>query len=373
MFVSHNRSADPHARDADLERRGRPRRDLPGHARRVHVLDGAAPPGRRGDGREQASCATPARYRSGPAERASRTTRRASAARPRRARSGHRSSGRSRSRSPSSRSAIGRARGRAEGALGRARRPDRVRRRRAPQQAARRLPDRRGQARRAERALGDRDGRARIREEPSWNSESNYARYSVQWSRLLELIDGKYQLVEIAGEGGMATVYKAVQKGAAGLPAHRRDQAHQARVPRAQELHRHVHRGGARRQRARAPEHRPGPRLRQRRTASTTWSWSGSRASTSARFIKTLPRRGHARRRGRWPSRSASARCAASAPPTSRRRARRHAGAGDPSRRVAAQRAARHQRRRQAVRLRPRARARSRRAHDRARAPSRAS
>lgn len=32
-----------------------------------------------------------------------------------------------------------------------------------------------------------------------------------------QIIDGKYQLVEIAGEGGMATVYKAVQKGAAGF------------------------------------------------------------------------------------------------------------------------------------------------------------
>jgi eukaryotic-like serine/threonine-protein kinase len=32
-----------------------------------------------------------------------------------------------------------------------------------------------------------------------------------------ELIDGKYQLVQVAGEGGMATVYKAVQKGAAGF------------------------------------------------------------------------------------------------------------------------------------------------------------
>jgi serine/threonine-protein kinase len=31
------------------------------------------------------------------------------------------------------------------------------------------------------------------------------------------LIDGKYQLVEVAGEGGMATVYRAVQKGAAGF------------------------------------------------------------------------------------------------------------------------------------------------------------
>ncbi|MGE5185021.1 MAG: serine/threonine protein kinase [Acidobacteriota bacterium] len=31
------------------------------------------------------------------------------------------------------------------------------------------------------------------------------------------LIDGKYQLVAVAGEGGMATVYKAVQKGAAGF------------------------------------------------------------------------------------------------------------------------------------------------------------
>jgi serine/threonine-protein kinase len=31
------------------------------------------------------------------------------------------------------------------------------------------------------------------------------------------LIDGKYELVEVAGEGGMATVYKAVQKGAAGF------------------------------------------------------------------------------------------------------------------------------------------------------------
>ena len=43
-------------------------------------------------------------------------------------------------------------------------------------------------------------------------------------------------------------------------------------------------------------------------------------------------------------------------------RARRHAGAGDPSRRVAAQRAARHQRRRQALGLRPREGARSHRA-----------
>lgn len=33
----------------------------------------------------------------------------------------------------------------------------------------------------------------------------------------MELIDGKYQLVAVAGEGGMATVYKAVQKGAAGF------------------------------------------------------------------------------------------------------------------------------------------------------------
>jgi serine/threonine-protein kinase len=32
-----------------------------------------------------------------------------------------------------------------------------------------------------------------------------------------QLIDGKYQLVEVAGEGGMATVYKAVQKSAAGF------------------------------------------------------------------------------------------------------------------------------------------------------------
>ena len=32
-----------------------------------------------------------------------------------------------------------------------------------------------------------------------------------------QLIDGKYQLVEVAGEGGMATVYKAVVKGAAGF------------------------------------------------------------------------------------------------------------------------------------------------------------
>ena len=32
-----------------------------------------------------------------------------------------------------------------------------------------------------------------------------------------QLIDGKYHLVEVAGEGGMATVYKAVVKGAAGF------------------------------------------------------------------------------------------------------------------------------------------------------------
>src|ERR1700750_3273600 len=32
-----------------------------------------------------------------------------------------------------------------------------------------------------------------------------------------QLIDGKYHLVEVAGEGGMATVYKGVVKGAAGF------------------------------------------------------------------------------------------------------------------------------------------------------------
>jgi serine/threonine-protein kinase len=32
-----------------------------------------------------------------------------------------------------------------------------------------------------------------------------------------QLIDGKYQLMEVAGEGGMATVYRAVSKGAAGF------------------------------------------------------------------------------------------------------------------------------------------------------------
>jgi serine/threonine protein kinase len=32
-----------------------------------------------------------------------------------------------------------------------------------------------------------------------------------------QLIDGKYELLQVAGEGGMATVYKAVQRGAAGF------------------------------------------------------------------------------------------------------------------------------------------------------------
>ena len=31
------------------------------------------------------------------------------------------------------------------------------------------------------------------------------------------LIDGKYQLVSLAGEGGMASVYKAMVRGAAGF------------------------------------------------------------------------------------------------------------------------------------------------------------
>src|SRR6185369_5457434 len=31
------------------------------------------------------------------------------------------------------------------------------------------------------------------------------------------LIDGKYELVQVCGEGGMATVYKAVTRGAAGF------------------------------------------------------------------------------------------------------------------------------------------------------------
>ena len=164
----------------------------------------------------------------------------------------------------------------------------------------------------------------------------------------------------------MATVYKAVAEGRRRLPAHGRDQAHQARVPRAQELHRHVHRGGARRQRARAPEHRPGPRLRQR-----------------GRLV--LP--GHGVGRGHRPRRASSRSTATRGTQVpwplavaigigtlrglgaahDRRRARRHAGAGHPPRRLAAQRAARHQRRGQALRLRPRAGARSRREPDRAR------
>ena len=164
----------------------------------------------------------------------------------------------------------------------------------------------------------------------------------------------------------MATVYKAVAERRGRLPAHRRDQAHQARVPRAQELRRHVHRGGARRLRARAPEHRPGPRLlAQDGSYYLVMEWVEgidlgalhSRASRQrASHVAVAARR----------SRSASARCAGSAPRTIAR-ARRRAGAGDPSRRLAAQRAARRQRRRQAHRLRPRARARSRREHDRAR------
>ena len=97
---------DPRARDADLERRGPAGRDLPGHARRVPVLDGRSaarrsrpratrPPG--------ATRAAPRRRRRW-SRRPRRTTRRASAARPRPARSAARSSGRSRSRSRSSRS-----------------------------------------------------------------------------------------------------------------------------------------------------------------------------------------------------------------------------------------------------------------------------
>jgi len=42
-------------------------------------------------------------------------------------------------------------------------------------------------------------------------------RYSVAMQPTGQLVDGKYQLVSVAGEGGMATVYKAVAKGAAGF------------------------------------------------------------------------------------------------------------------------------------------------------------
>jgi ATP-binding cassette subfamily F protein 3 len=52
--------------------------------------------------------------------------------------------------------------------------------------------------------------------------------------------------------------------GKAPRPAHRRDQEDQERVPLDQELHRDVHRGGAGRLRARAPQHRPGLRLLRR-------------------------------------------------------------------------------------------------------------
>ena len=56
---------------------------------------------------------------------------------------------------------------------------------------------------------------------PSSNRLAHNSPEDLRYCRAVEpsaqLIDGKYQLVEIAGEGGMATVYKAVQKGAAGF------------------------------------------------------------------------------------------------------------------------------------------------------------
>ena len=83
------------------------------------------------------------------------------------------------------------------------------------------------------------------------------------------------------------------------------------------------------------------------------------------RFIRAFREAGERDAVAARRARSASAPCAASAPPTSAR-ARRHAGAGHPSRRLAAQRPARRQRRREADRLRARARPRPRLQPDRA-------
>ena len=84
-------------------------------------------------------------------------------------------------------------------------------------------------------------------------------------SETKKMIANKYELVAPLGEGGMASVYR-------GADARRRrvhlSRGHQARAPqprRGRRLRRHVRRGGARRLRAAASEHRAGARLRSRR------------------------------------------------------------------------------------------------------------
>ncbi len=373
MFVSHNRSLIREPRDPDLERRGRQGRDVPGHARRVHVLDGPAPPGgrrgRRGRGAQgQGGSADPARHgQGGGADRPEH----GEVARGRQGPQAQRGRG-----AAEAKLAARPAREAGRAARGADRRRSRPSRRCArpsspirPCTTTRRAATSCSPTTRLRRTSSTSSTCAGKRRWPSSRPRepSSADDLGIHCDRAVDPQTDRRQ-VPARGGRGRGRYGDRVPRGRSRrrrLPAHGRGQAHQARVPRAQELHRHVRRGGARRLGARAPEHRPGPRLRQRERLATTWSWSGSRASTSAPSSGSTATPGR-RSPGRSRSRSGSARCAGSAPRTT---GSRPDGTAAPviHRDVSpAQRVARHQRRGQAVRFRPREGARSDREPDRA-------
>ena len=101
---------------------------------------------------------------------------------------------------------------------------------------------------------------------------------------------GPYELYERLGTGGMATVYRAKKRGAGGLRAHGRAQAHAVAPRRGPVVRRVVHSRGARSRRCSRTRTSRRSTTSGGSTARTTSRWSWSRARTCASAALCEPR-----------------------------------------------------------------------------------